>query len=107
VGKIALLGVVCLACLGVLSYRASTPIIEGMCVVAAILDLLSTGGAILWYSHQHPNEATLEGMEVVIYQQQRAWAAKGLTENHASTSVIPNPESLPPQLNPSVEAEEA
>jgi hypothetical protein len=54
---------------------------------------------MLWYSHKHPKEATLEGMEVVVMEQQKAWAAKGLPDKTTTTAqLIPEPGAVaPPQ----------
>lgn len=54
-------------------------------------------GAILWYSHVHPEQATLEGMEVIILHQQKTWAAKGWEGPPPPTGpVIPDPSGSPP-----------
>jgi hypothetical protein len=61
---------------------------------------LAIAGAILWYSDKHPQEATLEGMEVVVMQQQKAWAeaaAKGIPPSAiGALATIPNPPPLIP-----------
>jgi hypothetical protein len=61
---------------------------------------LSIAGAVLWYSDKHPQEATLEGMEVIVMQQQKAWAAKTIDLSSSAAPLIPNTGGLPPQLNP-------
>jgi hypothetical protein len=99
VGKLALVGVICLVGLSGVGIRSSSSTIEALCAVLATVVVLSLVGAILWYSHAHPDQATLEGMEVVLLYQQKAWATKGL-EAPKNAPVIPNPAGIAPQLNP-------
>jgi hypothetical protein len=106
VGKIALVGVICAMSLGAIGARSSNPFVEGLCASLAAVVVLATVGGILWYSDKHPNEATLEGMEVVVFRQQQAWAAKGSGGGPAGP-VIPNPDGAPPQINPPIEGEDA
>jgi hypothetical protein len=58
---------------------------------------LAIAAAILWYSHKHPDQATLEGMEVVVMQQQKFWAeaaAKGVPPVAAGLQLpVPNENS--------------
>jgi len=107
VGKLALIGVACLLPISVVGGRTSSASIEGLCVVMAMVCMIFIGGGILWYSHMHPDQATLEGMEVVVYQQQKAWAAKGWPEPDPKTPLVPNPDMPPPLPTASSEAEEA
>jgi len=99
VGKLALVGVVALACIGGVGVRSGTDTVHIICLILATVIVLFVAAGILWYSDKHPNEATLEGMEVIVYHQQKAWAAKGLP-NLPDTPIIPNPGGMPPQLNP-------
>ena len=105
VGKLALVGVACLLTISVVGGRTSSSSIEGLCVVMAIVCVFFIGGGILWYSHTHPDQATLEGMEVVVYQQQKAWAAKGWPEPDLRTPLVPNPNGETALLDSSSEAE--
>jgi len=71
-------------------------------VTLATIVVLGIGGAILWYSHEHPDQATLEGMEVIVMQQQKFWAeaaAKGLAPAAASALqlTVPNPPNVTPE----------
>ena len=96
VGKIALVGVILLPSLGGIGIRSSNPWIQGLCAVLATVVGIFVIGGILWYSDKHPDQATLEGMEVVVMQHQKAWAeavAKGGKPlPPGSVSVIPNPQ---------------
>jgi hypothetical protein len=99
VGKLALVGVISVPSLCGVAIKSSNPTVQGLCAALATIVTLFVVGAILWYSHAHPDQATLEGMEVVILHQQKAWAAKGLTvPRHAE--IVPDPTGIPPQLNP-------
>jgi hypothetical protein len=105
VGKLALIGVVCMSGLGGVGIRTGDPYVAGLCAVLATIVALSVGAGILWYSDKHPHEATLEGMEVVVMQQHKAWAAKGWTGPGPDGLVIPDPSGSPPQLNPPLGAD--
>jgi hypothetical protein len=105
VGKLALIGVCSIVGLGAVGIRTGNPTVAGLCAVLATIVALFIALAILWYSDKHPDQATLEGMEVIVYQQQKAWAAKGWTGPPPSGPVIPDPSGTPPQLNPPEEPE--
>lgn len=102
VGKLALVGVSCFLVLGGVGVRSSDAFVQGLCVTLATIVVLGIGGAILWYSHEHPDQATLEGMEVIVMQQQKFWAeaaAKGLAPAAASALqlTVPNPPNVTPE----------
>lgn len=99
VGKLALIAAIALIALGGVGVRSSNEYIQGLCVILAAIIALGIGGAVLWYSHKHPQEATLEGLELVVMQQQKAWAAKNVDLSKPSPT-IPNPGGLAPQFNP-------
>jgi hypothetical protein len=93
VGKLALVAVLCVLCLAAIAVKTSSPIVQGMCAVLAVVVALAVASGILWYSHKHPEQATLEGMEVVIMQQQKMWAAaKGIPLIESTEPVVPNPQ---------------
>ena len=101
VGKIALVGVILLPSLGGIGIRSSNPGIQGLCAVLATVVGIFVVGGILWYSDKHPDQATLEGMEVVVMQHQKAWAeaaAKGVPGLPAILPTIPNLESARPEI---------
>jgi hypothetical protein len=100
VGKLALVGVFCLVCLGGVGMRSPDRFVEALCASLATLVVLGIAAGILWYSHVHPNEATLEGMEAVVYQQHKAWAASKEKGRFPELPDIPDPAGSPPQLNP-------
>ncbi len=95
-GKIALVGVILLPSLSGIGIRSSSPVIQGLCAVLATIIAMFIVGGILWYSDKHPDQATLEGMEVVLMRHHKAWAeavtkdAKPLPAG--TVSVIPNPQ---------------
>jgi hypothetical protein len=98
VGKIALVGVICLLGLGGIGIRSSNVTVELGCAALVTLVALCIVGGILWYSHIHPEQATLEGMEVIVLHQQKAWAAKGRIGPPPSGPIIPDPS--PPPVEP-------
>lgn len=104
-GKLALIGIFGILAVGTVGAKTSNPYIEGLSLGLAAIVVFGCGGAMLWYSHKHPQEATLEGMEVVVMEQQKAWAAKTVDLSGA-TPLIPNPGGTPPQLNPPEVVEE-
>lgn len=109
VGKLALVAVVCVAGLGGIGMRSGSPEVQITCVIAAFLAAVGFGAAILWYSAKYPDQATLEGMEVVVMHQQRAWAAKGMLgapPDNSLAIVIADPAGTPPQLNPPMGADQ-
>jgi hypothetical protein len=65
VGKLALVGIICQPSLCAIALKTSSPTVQGLCGVLATLVALFVVGAILWYSHTHPDQATLDRMEVV------------------------------------------
>ena len=99
VGKLALVGIVCVLGLGGVGVRSANVTVQILSLCLAALTGLLTGGGILWYSTKYPDQATLEGMEVVVMHRQKAWAAKGMPEAPESP-VIPDPTNAPPLLNP-------
>ena len=105
VGKIALVGVVCVLGLGGVGVRSSSVTVQLLSLSLAALTGLLSGVGILWYSIKYPDQATLEGMEVIVMQQQKAWAAKGIDLPIGNVPVLPNPGSNP-QLNPPVRLDE-
>ena len=106
VGKLALIGIVCLVGLGGVGVRSGDAHVQilSLCLVAATGVLVA--GGILWYSSKFPDQATLEGMEVVVMHQQKAWAAKGMIGQPTDTSIVPNPGGSPPQANPPTGADQ-
>jgi hypothetical protein len=95
VGKLAIVALGgFLATVGVAKYTSGTAqIISIVCVLAVTL---VTVRWILNYAEKHPISATLEGGEMVLWQQQVTLAAKGQLPPRESP-VIPDPEGSPPQ----------
>jgi hypothetical protein len=100
VGKLALLGVICIIGVGGIGVRSSDATVQILSLSLAAFSGLLIAAGILWYSAKYPDQATLEGMEVIVMQRQKAWAAKGLPGIPPDSPVIPDPDAAPPQLNP-------
>jgi hypothetical protein len=99
VGKLALVCIICVLGVGGIGIRSSDATVQLLSISLAAAITLLVGAGILWYSAKYPDQATLEGMEVVVMQRQKAWAAKGMT-GIPNSPVISDPSSAPPQLNP-------
>ncbi len=96
VGKLAIVALGgFLATVGVAKYTSGTAqIISIICVLAVTLVIVRW---ILDYAQKHPISATLEGGEMVLWQQQQmTLAAKGQLPPKESP-IIPNPGGSPPQ----------
>jgi len=104
VGKIALVALGgFIAAIGVAKYTSG--LIQAICILAVLATTLLVIWWILRYAEKHPVSATLEGAEIILWQQhQLVLAAKGLAELPESP-VIPNPEGAPPQVEPSEESD--
>jgi hypothetical protein len=101
VGKLALMGIVCVLGIGGVGLRSSSELVQMVCVCLATLTTLSLAAAVLWYSTKFPDQATLEGLELVVMHRQKAWAAKGWNDP-GGTSIVPSPSNAPPQPNPPI-----
>jgi len=100
VGKMALVGLACILALGAVGVRSVNPLVQTLCIslLAGVALFIAVG--ILWYSTKFPDQATLEGMEVVVMHRQKAWAAKGMAGLPPDSTIIPDPSGTPPQQNP-------
>ena len=98
-GKVALVALGGFAAvIGVSKYTTGTVQIIG--ISAILFTTLLIIRWILNYAEKHPGSATLEGAEVILWQQQQILlAAKNMTLPKDSP-VIANPGGTPPQLNP-------
>src|SRR5437763_205458 len=105
VGKVTLVALGGLtAAVGVAKY--TTGITQIVCVVAV---LLVTTLIIRWifdYAKKNPESATLEGTEIILWQQQRLMLAAKDTTPPKESPVIADPKGTPPQLNPSQGADQ-
>lgn len=68
VGKLTLLGVACVIGLCVVGFKTGNGT-AGLCAALATVVALSVGAGIVWYGDKLPDQATLEGMEVVVMHQ--------------------------------------
>ena len=60
---------------------------------------------VLNYADKHPQSATLEGSEIIAWQQQVISSAAKTIQPPKDSPIIPNPNGPPPQINPPDEAE--
>lgn len=99
VGKLALICIISVIGVGGIGLRSANATVQLLSISLAATITILVGGGILWYSTKFPDQATLEGMEVVVMQRQKAWAAKGMP-GVPDSMVIPDPMGAPPQLDP-------
>ena len=97
-GKVALIALGgFVAVIGTSKYTAGlTQIIS---IIAVLLAMALIIRWILSYAEKHPESATLEGAEIILWQQQVMLAAKNMSPPRESP-IIPGPEGMPPQLDP-------
>jgi hypothetical protein len=81
VGKIAFVSIALVAPAVVVAYRTADNTVQLCCLgYGALVGILSIG-AMLFYGHKHPLEATLEGSQIVALKElQNQYAAKGVLE---------------------------
>jgi hypothetical protein len=96
VGKLSLLGMVGVAVAGGIGIRASDPHVQMLCVGIDLVILLITGGGILAYGFKHPDQATLEGTELLAFQQIQQARSKELPAPKSSDPQILEGLGLPP-----------
>lgn len=98
VGKVALIALGgFVAVIGTSKYTAGlTQIIS---IIAVLLAMALIIRWIFSYAEKHPESATLEGAEIILWQQQVMLAAKNMSPPRESP-IIPGPEGMPPQLDP-------
>jgi hypothetical protein len=105
VGKIAIVTLGgFLATVGVAKYTSGPTQI--ICVIAILLTTILTVRWILEYAEKHPTLATLEGAEIILWQQQQIMLAAKNMPAPPESPIIPNPGGAPPQLNPPHGADE-
>lgn len=78
VGKLALLGVFGLVTAGAIGVRASDPRVQSLCVACALGFALIMSAGILAFGFKHPEQATLEGTEILALQHVQQMRAKDL-----------------------------
>jgi hypothetical protein len=89
VGKTSIVaGIVFLVLSGV-AWRMPTDVLFTFGVIL-LLGFFAYIAAMLWFAHRHPEQALLEGAEIIQYRQQEM-AAKGVTELPRSPSTVPPP----------------
>jgi len=99
VGKISMVALGgFLATIGVAKYTTGSAQI--VCVLSVLLTTVLTIRWIFNYAEKHPTSATLEGAEVILWQQQQMMLASKNVTPPKESPVIPNPEGPPPQLLP-------
>jgi hypothetical protein len=101
VGKVALVALGGFAgAVGVAKYTAGLGLIQIICVAGVLLTTYLIIRGILSYGEKHPSSATLEGAEIILWQQQQIMLAAKNVPSPTELQIIPNPGGAPPQLNP-------
>jgi len=101
VGKLALLGIFGVISAATIGLKMSQPVMQLSAVAAVVLIVLFIGSGILLFGHKHPEQATLEGLEIVAWQHQVLQAAKGGIEFLPGQSPIPDPNNPLPIVSDS------
>lgn len=95
-GKITVITAFVLVAIAAIGLRLSDPYIQISALVLIALIFAVAIGTILWFAKKHPDLASLEGSELILWHQLRL-SAKGLPEP-PTTPQIPDPKSPPPAL---------
>jgi hypothetical protein len=88
VGKASVVAGIALLVLGGISWRIDVGLLPIM-VGAVLIAFFGYLAAVLWFAHKHPEQALLEGAEIIQYRQQEM--ARGVTDLPLSTPVTPGP----------------
>ena len=98
-GKVALVALGGFAAaIGTAKYTTGS--IQIVSVIAILATTLLIIRWILNYAEKHPTLATLEGTEVILWQQQQIMLAAKNMPAPQESQIIPNPGGSPPQSNP-------
>jgi hypothetical protein len=90
VGKVALVALGGFAAT-IATAKLTEGMIQGICVIGVLAATVLIVKWILDYADKHPESATLEGAEIIVWQQQQMMAvAKGM-ESPPQTIPIPDP----------------
>lgn len=94
VGKMSVVAGIALVALGGIAWRVATDLLlvmGGMVLIVFFVYLV----AVLWFAHRHPEQALLEGAEIIQYRQLEM-AAHGISEAAEATRMRQHPS--PPEL---------
>jgi len=81
VGKIAFVSSALVAPAVIVGYKTADTTVQLCCLGYGLLIGIMSVGAMLFYGHKHPLEATLEGSQIVALKElQNQYAAKGVSE---------------------------
>ncbi len=97
-GKISLIAIAWIVGVAACVRWASNSWIQALTVLVLSAVFLIVVHWILAYATAHPQSATLEGAEVILWQRQQIMLAAKNLEIPPQRPVIPNPEGSPPQL---------
>ena len=67
VGKQAWVGSIGAVCLAATAWRCIDPFAQHGCFIGIIVVVIVTAYSIGFHGHKHPDQATLEGMDMVAY----------------------------------------
>lgn len=87
-GKLALVGVAGIALAAAIGVRSSDGSVQTLCVASGLGFALFIAAGILAFGFKYPDQATLEGTEVLAFQHVQQMRAKD----------IPTPEQFAPQI---------
>lgn len=93
VGKASVVAGITLLVLGAIAWRIDAGLLLIM-TGAVLLAFFAYLAGVLWFAHKHPEQALLEGAEIIQYREQEL-GARGLPE--APASRLTTPPRLPPR----------
>jgi hypothetical protein len=93
VGKASVVAGIAILVLGGIAWRIDSGLLP-MMAGAVLLAFFAYLAAVLWFAHRHPEQALLEGAEIIQYREQEM--AKGVIELPHSAPTTPEP--LPARL---------
>ena len=94
VGKASVVAGIVLLALGAIAMRVDSDLLLVMAGVVVLVFFVYLA-AMLWFAHRHPEQALLEGAEIIQYRQLEL-AARGISEVAEATRTRQRP--LPPEL---------
>jgi hypothetical protein len=93
VGKTSVVAGIALLVLGSIAWRINAQLLLVM-TGAVLLAFFAYLAAVLWFAHRHPEQALLEGAEIIQYREQEM-AAKGAPMLPRSAPTTPPPSPVP------------
>ena len=105
VGKITVICGAAVIAIGAISLRLTEPFLQMTALWLVLGIFLLALGAIIWFAKRHPDLASLEGAELILWHQLRL-GAKGISAPPEEATPITDPAASPPAITPAKKDEE-